>query len=468
MTEIKSPLANILSKYGNNPAIITENYQLSYFQLSNSVLQTIEKLKKSNINPEKPVAIVSQNSAEQLILLLALWHLKIIAAPLSLRNPIKVIKNQVQEIDAAVIFSDKNISIENSKLIFDIVDISNNAETEISFDAFDSNQDTTLIFTSGSSLQPKAVLHTYGNHYYSALGSNKNLPLYQNDRWLLSLPIYHVGGLGIIFRCFQAGAAIVIPPPDYKLSDIIIKKNITHLSLVTTQLHRLLKEINNNNLSSLKAILLGGSRIPSSLIKEALELGLPIYKSYGMTEMASQICTTEKLNFPVKHSGKVLSYRVIKLSPKNEILVKGETLFKGYYLKGKLNSSLNSDGYFSTGDIGEFDNGKNLIVIGRIDNQFISGGENIFPEEIENVISELFGFEKVIVVPVSNKEFGQRPVVFISGNFNQNEIIKKLNKKLPSFKIPDYFFKWPEDLKEISIKPSRDILKQIAEKLIKN
>ena len=123
MTEIKSPLANILSKYGNNPAIITENYQLSYFQLSNSVLQTIEKLKKSNINPEKPVAIVSQNSAEQLILLLALWHLKIIAAPLSLRNPIKVIKNQVQEIDAAVIFSDKNISIENSKLIFDIVDI---------------------------------------------------------------------------------------------------------------------------------------------------------------------------------------------------------------------------------------------------------------------------------------------------------------------------------------------------------
>ncbi|MEA1979901.1 MAG: o-succinylbenzoate--CoA ligase, partial [candidate division Zixibacteria bacterium] len=372
------------------------------------------------------------------------------------------------EIDAAIIFSDKNISIENSKLISGIVDISNKVNTNSILNSLDSNQDATLIFTSGSSSKPKAVLHTFSNHYYSALGSNENLPLHQNDRWLLSLPIYHVGGLGIIFRCFQAGASIIIPPYDYNLSEFIIMNNITHLSLVSTQLHRLLKDIKNKNLLSLKAILLGGSKIPSSLVKEALDLGLPIYKSYGMTEMASQICTTEKLNLSVNHSGQVLSYRAVRLSSKNEILVKGETLFKGYYLNGKLNKPLNSEGWFSTGDIGQFDNDNNLVVAGRIDNQFISGGENISPEEIENIIAELYDFEKVIVVPVLDKEFGERPVIFISGEFDKNEIVEKLNKKLPSYKIPDYFFKWPEDLTEISIKPSRDILKQMAEKLIKN
>ncbi len=468
LTVINSPLMNAISKFGDNPAIITESYKLTYFQLANSVMQTIEKLKKLNIATEKPVAIISQNSVEQIILLLALWHLKIIAAPLSLRNPIKVINTQIQEINAAVIFSDKNIPIDHSMLISEIVNISNNEETEISLNSFDANQDATLIFTSGSSSKPKAVLHTYGNYYYSALGSNKNLPLHRTDRWLLSLPIYHVGGLGIIFRCLQAGAAIVIPPPDFKLSDIIEKNNITHFSLVVTQLRRLLKDMNNKDLLSLKAILLGGSMISSSLIKEALDLGLPIYKSYGMTEMASQVCTTEKLNSAVKHSGKILPYRAIKLSSNKEILVKGETLFKGYYLKGKVTNLIDAEGWFLTGDIGEFDNDNNLIVTGRIDNQFISGGENISSEEIENVISELYDFEKVIVVPVSNEEFGQRPVVFISGKFDQNEIVKKLNKKLPSYKIPDYFFKWPEHLTEASIKPSRKILSQMAEKLIKN
>ena len=466
MAEIKSPLANALIEFGNNPAIITENYQLSYSQLSNLVIHAIEKLKKLNISAGKPVAIISENSVEQIILLLALWHMKIITALISVRNPIEVMRNQIQEIDVAIIFSDKNIPIENSKLISGIVDISNRVNTNSLLNELDSNQDATLTFTSGSSSKPKAVLHTFGNHYYSALGSNENLPLYQNDRWLLSLPIYHVGGLGIIFRCFQVGASIVIPPYDYNLSEFIIGNNITHLSLVSTQLHRLLRGIKNKNLLSLKAILLGGSKIPLSLVKEALDLGLPIYKSYGMTEMASQICTTEKLNSPVKHSGKVLSYRAIKLNQNNEILVKGETLFKGYYINGKLKRPLDSEGWFSTGDIGQFDNDDNLVVTGRIDNQFISGGENISPEEIENIIIELYNFEKVIVVPVADKEFGVRPVIFISGEFDKNEIVEKLNKKLPSYKIPKYFFSWPEDLTEISIKPSRKILIQIAEKLI--
>ena len=206
--------------------------------------------------------------------------------------------------------------------------------------------------------------------------------------------------------------------------------------------------------------------IPSQLLKEALAIGLPIYKSYGMTEMASQVCTTDKLNSPVKHSGKILSYRDIKLGTKNEILVKGETLFKGYYLNGKLNSPLDSEGYFNTGDIGQFDNDNNLIVTGRVDNQFISGGENILPEEIENIIFELYDFENVVVVPVANEEFGYRPAVFLSSEFDQNEIITKLKAFLPSYKIPDYYFEYPKDLAKSSIKPSRNILKQLAEKLI--
>ena len=100
----------------------------------------------------------------------------------------------------------------------------------------------TIVFTSGSAGVPKAVLHTCGNHYYNALGSNINLPLTSGDRWLLNLPLHHVAGLGIHFRCLLAGAAVVLPARGETLDAALSRYEVTHLSAVTTQLRRSLNE----------------------------------------------------------------------------------------------------------------------------------------------------------------------------------------------------------------------------------
>ena len=94
------------------------------------------------------------------------------------------------------------------------------------------------VFTSGSTGTPKAVLHSYGNHYYNALGSNTNLPLAPGDRWLLDLPLYHVGGLGILFRSLLAGSTVVMPDRGETLDAVLSRYEVTHLSVVVTQLHR--------------------------------------------------------------------------------------------------------------------------------------------------------------------------------------------------------------------------------------
>src|SRR5918997_356866 len=149
----------------------------------------------------------------------------------------------------------------------------------------------TIVFTSGSAGEAKAALHTFGNHYFSAVGSNANIALAPGDRWLHSLPIYHVGGLSILFRCLLAGAAIALPEPDAQLGRSISQRRASHVSLVSTQLSRLLGD-GDADLSGLEAVLMGGGPIPPSLVEEALSRGLPLHTSYGLTEMASQVTTT--------------------------------------------------------------------------------------------------------------------------------------------------------------------------------
>src|SRR5829696_5741427 len=133
----------------------------------------------------------------------------------------------------------------------------------------------TIIFTSGSTGVPKAVLHTFGNHYYNALGSNANIALRPGNRWLHSLPLYHVGGLSILFRCLLAGATVALPEPGAPLAEAIAGLGATYVSLVSTQLLRLLRE--EADLGKLEAVLMGGGPVPPSLVDEALARGLPLH-----------------------------------------------------------------------------------------------------------------------------------------------------------------------------------------------
>jgi O-succinylbenzoic acid--CoA ligase len=237
----------------------------------------------------------------------------------------------------------------------------------------------TVVFTSGSTGTPKAALHTFGNHYFSAVGSNANIALAPGDRWLHSLPLYHVGGLSILFRCLISGAAIALPEPDAPLGRSISGLRATHVSLVSTQLLRLLRE--DAALEGLRAVLMGGGPMPEDLVDQALARGLPVHTSYGLTEMASQVTTTAPGAAPeeLRTAGRVLPHREVSVSGEGEILVRGETLFAGYVEGEKTRRPSGTGSWFRTGDLGRLDGAGRLRVLGRRDNLFISGGENVRP-----------------------------------------------------------------------------------------
>lgn len=311
----------------------------------------------------------------------------------------------------------------------------------------------TFLYTSGTSAFPKIAMLSFDNYYYSAEGSNQACQLDHKHRWLLSLPLFHVGGIAILFRCIQRKATVVISAMP--LLDAILHHKITHLSLVPTQLYRLLQEDKKKIYAcskQLKVILLGGAPIPESLYQQALLHELPVFKTYGLTEMCSQVYMEP---FPG-----ILPHREVMIAEDGEILVRGKTLFLGYA------ECARQEGWFATKDLGFFTKEGHLQIIGRKDNQFISGGENIQPEEIERALLDLPGITEAVVVPISDEEFGMRPFAFITtenSRNNFNSIQQQLKERLPSFKIPQKFALLPD---QESFKRSRLALTQLAKKTI--
>lgn len=337
------------------------------------------------------------------------------------------------------------------------------------------SQPASLIRTSGSSAYPKLAQHSWGNHVYSAQGSLKNLPLGPQDRWLLSLPLFHVGGLAIVVRCWLAGATLAIPDTQQSLSDALTHFKPTHLSLVPTQLQRLLQHPQSRvALQGCTAILLGGAPVSAELIAQAQQAELNIHTSYGATEMSSQITTTPPgywLNHPATPvvSGELLPHRELRLH-QGEVLVRGQTLFQGYRQNGVLQQQQRKDGWFATGDLGHWHHGQ-LRINGRKDYQFISGGENIQPEEIERYLLAFSEVQEAMVVPVRDHEFGARPVAFLRLAHGVDAVSffkalpDALSQSLPKFKIPQGFYPWPDTLQTEGLKPRRHTFQRYAQGL---
>ncbi|MFM8365816.1 MAG: AMP-binding protein [Verrucomicrobiota bacterium] len=311
----------------------------------------------------------------------------------------------------------------------------------------------TILFTSGSSGDARAIWHPLDAHIANARGAAELMPLQPGDGWLLSLPLHHVSGFSILIRCLLSGAAVVFPDPALPLERQISDPAVTHVSVVSTQLLQLLE--NGSDLSRLRAVLAGGGPFPESLIDHSIQSGAPIHLTYGMTETASQITTTRRLTQTSSppHCGLPLPGREVRISNEGMIEVRGPVVSPDL---------VDSEGWFSTGDLGRFDDDANLVILGRRDRMFISGGENIQPEPIEGLLTQIPGVRRAVVVPRKDARFGERPVAFVSGDFDPADLKNRLAAKLESFAIPDLFLSWPEEIPDDVPKLDFALFKRLA------
>lgn len=312
------------------------------------------------------------------------------------------------------------------------------------------DDDFVILFTSGSSATPKGVIQTWGNHLWSARGAAAVIPLDETARCMVTLPLFHVGGVAIVVRALLAGAAVVFPGEDLRgsLADLAV----THASLVPTQLWRVADGVPPN---SLRAVLVGGGPAQPALLDRATSAGWPLYVTYGATETTAQVATSR---WPCASGMRVLPHREVSIDTTGAVRVRGPAVARGYATPSGHISCADCDGWLTLSDSGTLAEGL-LQISGRIDRVFVSGGENVHPEAIERVLLSLPGVLNAYVVPVDDPEYGQRPVAFVKLEPGIELSHNSLRFVLPGYLLPVALLPWPEG---VGFKPQHSEFIKIA------
>ncbi|AJF27022.1 O-succinylbenzoate--CoA ligase [Haloarcula sp. CBA1115] len=309
-----------------------------------------------------------------------------------------------------------------------------------------SRADTQLvIFTSGTTSEPKGVRLTVGNLVASAVASSYRLGVLPDDRWLVCLPTYHMGGLAPFIRSALYGTAAVVQRSfdADATQQVLAEHGVTGVSLVPTMLSRLL-DAGWEPPSSLRFVLLGGGPASESLIERCRERGVPVCPTYGMTETASQIATARP-ETAFERSGTVgqpLVFTDVTVvadgepcdsGERGEIVVDGPTVTSGY---------LNGDGGafgdhgFRTGDIGYRDADGHLWVEGRVDDQIVTGGENVDASTVAAAIRDHSAVAEAAVVGLSDEEWGQRVAALVVGDISPAAVRDHCAERLAPYEVP--------------------------------
>ncbi len=443
-------------------AIIEDGKSISYSQLKNKINFLSNYFLNSGIREHDFAAILSANNSDFIISVLALWQIKAIPIPLNIR----LTKNELQEqltFSACkfLIHLDEESESYLYKFNLDLRQIFLPKIQEINDDEVKpilSGDETALIlFTSGSSGKPKAVQLTFNNLYHSAINGNQILNQNENDRWLASLPFYHIGGFSIFIRAFLFFSCVVIPK-SLQIDNIIFAlQNFkpTLASFVSTQL-KILVDLKIKPNKELKNILLGGGFINNELITEGIKLNWKITKVYGSTETSSFV-TARSCNSKSKKNnsvGKPLVNNEIKIIDENkkivppncsgEILVKSGSVMKGYLNNGEETENKISEGFYYTGDIGYLDDEGNLYIEVRRNDLIITGGENVNPIEVEYELLKFPQIDEACVFQMEDKHWGHIVAAALVLNsieaIHEDEVKELLNAKIASYKIPKKIF----------------------------
>lgn len=484
MDVIRNICKQSLENIAERPAIISSKENISYLQLENKVHNAAKSLYSQGIRQHSKAAILSRNNCDYIICVLALWELNACVIPLNIRLTDIELSEIINFSEAEFLLIQKNenrnLSIQVPKIILPLG--SSNSETDIHASEINSNDISLIIFTSGVTGKPKGVVHSLKNLLNSADNSQAFLSQSTDDKWLASLPFYHIGGLSIITRAIRFGSAIIIPDSlkNDDLKKAFDKFKPSFASLVSTQLQRLLKTDWEPG-EELKNLLLGGGSADEELIRKAISVGCKISNVYGSTETSAFISANSGINIKQKplSAGKPLGKNKIsivdnELNPlpagsSETILIESNALFNGYFKDEEATKKKLKDGKFLTGDIGFIDGGGDLFIEARRTDLIITGGENVNPVEVENILNKLPQVKECCVFGLDDKEWGQivAAAVVLNSPISILELAGFMKDKIAAYKIPKRFFPVEEIPKSSLGKIMREKVREEINILIK-
>lgn len=441
-------------------ALITDDVTWTFSNLHKFSVSAANKLSALGVKAGDHVAVLMGNRMEFLSLMHGLEYIGAVAVLLNTKLTAHEISWQLKNSESKlVLFDDLFLEkLDNTPktvqqlTLAEFINVEE-GKAEIRTE-YGLNEVHSIIYTSGTTGNPKGVMLSYGNHWWNAISSSLNLGLHTDDCWLCATPLFHVSGLSILMKSVFYGMPVFLIEKfePSKVNAAIEKYHVTHISVVSQMLVRLVAALGERMYpKSFRCVLLGGGPAPKPLLEVCKEKGIPVYSSYGMTETASQIATlsTEYMLSKLGSAGKPLFPAQLRIekdgqeqtaNEAGEIVVKGPVVTKGYWKNEEATEKSIVNGWLYTGDIGYLDGDGFLYVLDRRNDLIISGGENIYPAEIEAVILSHQVIEEAGVVGKSDEKWGQVPVAFVKTwdgeTVTKEEILSLCKERLAKYKVP--------------------------------
>lgn len=287
-----------------------------------------------------------------------------------------------------------------------------------------------IMYTSGTTGKPKGALLSHSALIWTAQSNSSTLEWNQDHRFLLIAPMFHIGGLSpMVTNVFKGCTTVLLPDFDpQQVWQVIARERITSLMCVPVMLQALLAVAKKTQVdsSSLVSVTCGASAVPRQLIEDCLSIGIKVQQVYGITEFCGAVTFwTQEMGLEHAHShGKVLLFGDVRIvdpaslkfmgnGQDGEVWCRGPMMFSGYWRNPEATQAAIHEGWYRTGDIGRIDQNGFLHVVDRLKDMIISGGENIYPAELEAVIATLPGVAEVAVVGKPDERWGEIPVAFV-------------------------------------------------------
>ena len=456
-------------------AIQCSQEQYSFAELDRLATRLARQLATAGIEQGNRVALLAANGLPYVVFVHALIRLRAILVPLNSRLTPEELCYLVRDAHASLLVCDENYAslateiglavpqlplatLARESKMGEIV-LTELAESDVLLHTLvDLSAPQAILYTSGTTGQPKGALITYGMQWWNAAGSALNLGHRLDDCWLACLPLYHIGGLSILMRSVIYGTSVVVHEKfdAVRVNRSIMEDGISMISVVTVMLQRMIADLDANwggarYPATLRCVLLGGGPAPYPLLEACVLRGIPIIQTYGLTESGSQAVTLSPADAVRKlgSAGRPLSSVQVRImddkrqmppGEPGEIYLKGPTITPGYVDRPEATARAFQDGWFATGDIGYLDKEGYLYVLDRRSDLIISGGENVYPAEIESDLQSHPGVKEVGVCGQADAQWGQAPVAFVvpraGCTLSAGELSAYLAQKLARYKQP--------------------------------
>lgn len=420
--------------------------------------------------PEQPVGFLAKSIDTLIFAIASCWRLGIPFVCFDTRASEAELELQIEKLKPATLFADEDnrSKIRDQKKVLDIkqldlkraldIEVTLSRQAEGFIPAGDPDHIFAYFFTSGTSGPPKIVPLKRRQMLYAARASAKNFRPRTNHFWLLCLPLNHIAGVSIILRSLLYGSAIFRMNSFHKnmISTFLAENKLFQAaSLVPTMLKRLLEEPGFYVHNNFQAILLGGGPVETTLVQKAIDKGVPLVPSYGMTETCAQIAANPIMKpsgtyGPLRSVGKLFSPNSLQIRDEDEkpmgcnnsgnIWLKGPQIFDGYLDEETNSRVFDGEGWFNTGDYGYFNANDQLFIESRRSDLIITGGENVSPQEVEAELKKIDTISDAAVLGLPDEEWGQKVVAVVVAktrqDIDQEKIRELLKKRVTSYKIP--------------------------------